>query len=59
MICRHCHGLGYDASGQRCTCTLPDITWRQYLGDLVRALVYVLAVMVIVGPTILMILYSK
>ena len=20
-VCKHCHGIGYDASGMRCTCT--------------------------------------
>lgn len=23
MNCKHCYGLGYDASGQRCTCQEP------------------------------------
>ena len=22
-VCKHCHGIGYDASGQRCDCTYP------------------------------------
>jgi hypothetical protein len=53
--CGNCHGMGYDASGQRCECREPRCNWRAYLGDLVRALLYVLAVMVIAGPTLIMI----
>ena len=26
MTCQHCHGTGYDASGQVCDCQ-PDIPW--------------------------------
>lgn len=68
--CPHCHGIGYDASGHPCTCTmpanvakvgtrmhgpepLPTITWRDYLGDLARAMLFVIAILLIVGATIL------
>jgi hypothetical protein len=54
--CRHCKGIGFDAGGQRCDCAPLTGTWRDYLGDLVRALFYVLAIMVIAGPTLIMIL---
>lgn len=63
--CPHCFGIGYDASGQRCTCTempiqfVPIQRWRVALQGIAKLALYVCALAVIAGPTLIMILASK
>jgi len=61
--CRHCYGTGYDASGHPCTCkpakvakvgrkdhgkaALPRSLAGAYLKDLARAMLLILAVMLV------------
>ena len=63
--CKHCQGIGYDASGQRCTCNdmpiefVPVQTWRVALQSVAKLALYLCCIAVIIGPTLLMITYSK
>ena len=63
--CRYCQGIGYDASGQRCTCNdtpiqyVPPSTWRIALERIAKFALYVCCVAVIIGPTVIMVAYSK
>jgi len=65
MNCPHCYGIGYDASGQRCTCNDMPIQfvdvpkWRIALGRIAKLALYLIAIAVIAGPAALMIFFSK
>ena len=60
-VCKHCYGLGYDASGYACTCEpaqvakarpvmldreiLPPTRWRSYVRELAKWMLGVLALL--------------
>jgi hypothetical protein len=69
MNCRHCYGIGYDASGYPCTCApvkvakvarrmpgdkpLPANPWRAYLGHVAKWLLIAVASMLIAAVVLL------
>ena len=60
--CKHCQGIGYDASGQRCGCNempiqfVPVSRWRVALQGVATVVLYLLVITVIIGPTLIMVL---